>query len=230
MHYRLQIILVVLCLQNVIYTNEMDEHEIMFTTIYDNAAWGINDEGLGFSGGGSLLKNTRIYIRFLEHFIRTHDVKTIVDAGCGDWEFSRSVNWQGARYYGYDVVASVIERNIARYASDKIVFVHANFLTEELPSADLLICKHVLQHLPNDDIMLFLKQIRKFKYCLITNAVFPQTLSSDGADTHIGGGHKIDLTLPPFNIKGSKVLNYTIENDTTIQQIFLIDNSASFQD
>ena len=140
-------------------------------------------------------------------------------------EFSRYVNWQGARYIGYDVVAHVIEKNNKRFANQNISFVHGNCVTEDLPSADLLICKHVLQHLPNDDIVLFLKQLTKFKYCLLTNQVEPGTFSGDNADIAIGGGRKLDLTKPPFNLKGTRVLHYPVEEG--IHQVFLIDNSSS---
>lgn len=204
-----------------------DKHEEVFTYIYDNGVWGWNTEGQGFSGGGSLLENSKIYIEYLENFIKTHNIMTIVDAGCGDWEFSRYVNWHGAHYLGYDVVASVIERNIKKYATESIRFLHGNLLTEDLPPADLLLCKHVLQHLPNEDILLFIKQLPKFKYCLITNEVFPTTLSSDGSDTEIGGGHKVDLSRPPFNIAGTKVLNYRLQFGT--HQVYLVDNSAHYK-
>lgn len=186
-----------------------NEHEKVFTSIYDNAVWGRNAKGEGFSGGGSLLKNSKRYMRFVQHFVKAHNVKTIVDAGCGDWEFSRYMDWNGARYLGYDVVASVIENNIKQFSKDNIRFIHANFLVEDLPKADLLLCKHVLQHLPNEDILAFIQQLKKFKYCLITNEVYPDTLSSDGVDIEIGGGHKIDLTLAPFNVVGTK-LSYLI--------------------
>lgn len=206
----------------------IDQHEQVFTAIYDTAVWGKNSEGQGFSGGGSLLENSKIYINYLENFIKTHDIKTIVDAGCGDWEFSKYVNWNDAFYVGYDVVASVIAKNIKNYSKENISFVHGNLLAEDLPKADLLLCKHVLQHLTNADILLFIQQLPKFKYCLITNEVYPETLSSDGSDTEIGGGHKIDLTLPPFNLVGIKVLNYHIES--SVHQIFLIDNTAGFDE
>lgn len=201
-----------------------DTHREVFTAIYDTAEWGRNDNGEGFSGGGSLLKNTRPYMSFLENFIKANNIKTIVDAGCGDWEFSRFVNWHGAAYIGYDVVAHVIDKNIKKFAKPNITFAYGNLITEDLPSADLLICKHVLQHLPNSDILLFLQQLQKFKYCLITNQVDPETLSGDNSDIAIGGGRKIDLTKHPFNLEGVKVFHYS--HDDGMHQILLIDNST----
>lgn len=210
------------CSTRCLYSNTSDSYQTIFTFIYDNGIWGKNNLGVGHSGGGSTVENTSVYTDFLKKFIDTHEIKSIVDAGCGDWEFSRHIDWGAIKYIGYDVVEHVIKNNNACYATSNISFIHANFLKENLPAADLLICKHVLQHIPNEDIILFLAQLPKFNYCLITNQVDPETLSGNNDDTSIGGGHRIDLSRPPFNIIGSKILNYCIGRG--VHQIFLIDN------
>jgi len=202
---------------------DVDEHERVFTWIYDTAVWGKNDQGEGFSGGGSRLANTGEYIAYLEKFMKDHNIKSVVDVGCGDWEFSRYIDWSGINYIGYDVVAHVIEKNRKSFGSSSIQFIHGNFLYVDLPEADLLLCKHVLQHLSNADIINFLKQLKKFKYCLITNEVNPETLSSLNPDIEIGGGRKVDLSKPPFNIFGEKVLSYRLGRP--VHQVFLIDNT-----
>lgn len=204
---------------------ESDNHEKVFTTIYNTCVWGANKEGEGHSGGGSMLINCHEYMDYLQNFMKTHDIKTVVDAGCGDWEFSRHVNWDGIQYVGYDVVKHVIEKNQKKFSSSNIAFAHGNLVTTDLPCADLLLCKHVLQHLRNEDILAFLPQLRKFKYCILVNQVDPDTLSSNNEDIEIGGGHKIDLNQPPFNIAGIKVLNYYIDNN--VHQVFLIDNTEN---
>ena len=219
-----KIFLSVGCIWTYAHSEKSSSHEHVFTEIYTNGVWGRNDRGEGFSGGGSLLQNTKKYIAFLEQFMRKHSIQTVVDAGCGDWEFSRYVDWRGVQYLGFDVVDHVIKKNRERFNAKNVNFVSGNFLAMDLPSADLLICKHVLQHLPNADILSFLPQLKKFKYCLITNEVDPQSLSSDDADISIGGGHKIDLSRPPFNIRGQKVLTYYIGG--AAHQVFLIENSA----
>lgn len=201
----------------------LDKHEKVFTEIYDKAIWGRNDQGVGFSGEGSLLLNTREYISFLEKFIKEYGITSVVDAGCGDWEFSRYVDWTGINYSGYDIVTQVIEKNKILFSSPTINFARANITTVDFPKADLLLCKEVLQHLPNEDILKFLQQIEKFKYCLITNEVDPKTLSSKNSDILIGRVHRVDLSCPPFNIEGKKVLNYTIGRG--VHQVFLIDNT-----
>ncbi|OGN65176.1 MAG: hypothetical protein A3E80_01300 [Chlamydiae bacterium RIFCSPHIGHO2_12_FULL_49_9] len=199
-----------------------DLHEEVFSHIYRNKIWGVNGEGEGGSGGGSLLENVQPYMRYLEKFMRENEIRSVVDAGCGDWEFSKYIDWEGIDYLGLDVVLFVIEKNQKRYGKSHIRFAHANFLTADLPKADLFICKHVFQHLTNRDILAFLPKLSKFKYCLITNEVDPRTFSSDNPDIDVGGGHKIDLSRSPFFIQGTKILNFYI--GSSLHQVFLIKN------
>lgn len=222
-YYGAHLLILSIGLSQTFFTKAIDDHEKVFTSIYNQAIWGRNDEGQGFSGGGSLLSNTTAYIDLLVNFMETHNIRSVVDAGCGDWEFSKSINWDGIEYTGYDVVKHVIEKDRRLYGQSNIHFVHANFINTDLPPADLLLCKHVLQHLRNEDILKFLPQLKKFKYCLITNEVYPITLSSLNNNIAIGGGHKIDLSKPPFNIPGTKLLHYRIENG--VHQVFFIDNT-----
>ena len=196
------------------------EHETIFTRIYSEAVWGTNEEGLGFSGGGSLSKNTLVYRGFLQEFIREHNIKTVIDVGCGDWEFSRYIDWSNVHYTGYDVVAPLIERDRERYGAPNIQFIHANFLDTDLPPADLILCKHVLQHLSNADIEKFLEQLPKFTHCLLTNQVELDTLLGDNADIPAGDCHKLNLSEPPFSVRGETLFVYYC--DGSAHQVFYI--------
>lgn len=135
------------------------------------------------------------------------------------------MNWNNAEYIGYDIVGSVIEKNKEKYANEKIHFMHSNFLKIDLPKSDLLICKDVLQHLSNKDILQFIPQLKKYKYCLITNEVDADTLTSDNLDILPGDTHKIDLSKMPFNIFGYKIFNYK-DNLGSVKQVFLINNTG----
>lgn len=197
--------------------------EETFTNIYDNCHWGKNTENKGTSGPGSSLKATTSYRVFLQQFLKAFHINNVVDFGCGDWEFSQHIDWNGITYTGYDVVKHVVETNQQKYAKQNVRFIHENGLMTELPSADLLICKDVLQHLSLKNIKRFLKQTSKFKYCLITNDVHPHTLTSDNPDIPNGSYRHLDLTAPPFNVNGLKVLNY--EAGCNTKQVLLITNN-----
>ena len=75
-----------------------------FSEIYDKNVWG---EGSGASGP----IETRPYMEMLAAFLRNNEITSVVDVGCGDWKFSREMDWTGIRYRGFDVVESVIEAN-----------------------------------------------------------------------------------------------------------------------
>lgn len=178
--------------------------EEAFTYIYNEKIWGVDQYGNGTSGSGSAVQAAAPYIDFLKKFLKKYEVKSVVDFGCGDWSFSQYIDWSGISYTGYDVVKEVIERNNNKFAYGDCVFIHADGIQINLPSADLLICKDVLQHLSNDSISAFLKQCKKFKYCLITNDI------NDGfnQDSPEGGYRPLDLTKAPFWVPGLKIFTY----------------------
>ncbi len=196
-----------------------DYFEDIFTDVYNRGEWGRNEEGQGHSGEGSTEENTRIYRCFLEQFLASKQIKSVVDLGCGDWQFSKLINWDGINYTGIDVVKHVIDKNQALYSAPNINFIHSNGLFN-LPEADLIICKDVLQHLPNEIIALFLPQLSRYKHCLITNCVNPDSLTSDNPNIFPGHYRLLDLTKPPFNIPGRKILTF-IAGSTTKQVLYI---------
>lgn len=222
---KLKVIIVsILLLISNLYAHDVCKE--VFTHIYDHGVWGRNAEGEAFSGGGSFFHTTVEYRNFLISFLKNKNIKTVVDIGCGDWEFSRFISWNDMhiQYIGYDIVESVIEKDIVRYGSPTIRFVVGNFLEIDLPPADLLLCKHVLQHLSNADIMKLIPQFKKYKYCLITNETDRKSLSSNNPDIEVGDCRALDLTKPPFNVNGKKVLTYIPKNEFGVHQVLLIEN------
>jgi SAM-dependent methyltransferase len=180
----------------------------VFGTIYRDQVWGKNAEGQGTSGSGSTLRSTALYRTYLQTFLKEHNIRSVVDAGCGDWEFSKAIDWTGIDYKGFDVVGSVIATNTKKYSAKNVQFAVANIVTDDLPAADLLISKHVLQHLPNADVTTFLAQLPKYRHVLLTNGVSARSLSGDNRDIAIGAFRYLDPTQPPFNLPGGKPLSW----------------------
>src|SRR5689334_11039887 len=86
-----------------------------FNRIYAEGTWGRDTAGKGVSGTGSTLEITREYRTYVEDFIKKHQVKSVVDAGCGDWNFSSAIDWNGASYLGVDIASDVIATVRARH-------------------------------------------------------------------------------------------------------------------
>lgn len=189
--------------------------EEVFTQIYSQGSW---DEK-GFSASGSPIELMGDYVEFLQNFLDEYQIRSVVDVGCGDWAFSRYIDWSDIEYLGIDVVRYVVERNQNLFGGPSVSFMHGNAAAMELPKADLLICKDTFQHLSNQTIKQILRQMQKFKYCLFTDTVNPFTHSSMNRDIWDGGSHFLDLTKPPFNLKGKRVLLFS---SYSVKQTLLI--------
>jgi SAM-dependent methyltransferase len=180
----------------------------VFERIYKNATWGKNADDVGNSGTGSTMRATRYWRSFLTEFLANNHVTSVVDAGCGDWEFSQSIDWTGIDYKGYDIVEAVVEADKKKFERPNVHFFTADIVEADLPSADLLVLKHVLQHLPNESVKRLMRQFAKYRHVLLVNGVDLATLSSDNPDIVAGGYRDLDLTAPPFSLHGAKVLTY----------------------
>ena len=197
-----------------------------FEKIYRDADWGKNTGGIGNSGTGSTLKATALYRQYLQDFIKANHITSVVDAGCGDWEFSQKIDWTGIDYKGYDIVPKLIEQNTARFQKDNIHFFVGNMIEDDLPKADLLVSKHVLQHLPNEAVKKFLaKQLKKYKHVLLTNGVDAVYLSALNSDIKPGEYRELDITRPPFEISTGVSKELTYWANGFMHQVVHVDNT-----
>ncbi len=200
------------------------DSERVFGEIYRHGAWGKDAEGNSTSGPGSSLEQGMPFVKYVQDFLESHSIQSVVDVGCGDWVLARKINWGERDYLGIDVVASVIKKNQAAYANENIHFLQLDVCTESLPGGDLLICKDVLMHLPNQMIFHILSESKKFRYCIFVNDVYHTEVAPIGRDTHIGGYRYLDLTRPPFNVKAEAITTYI--SGQASKQIVLVDTSA----
>lgn len=176
-----------------------------FERIYAERLWGADDAGKGTSGPGSTLDATKLYRAFLQDFLATYHIRSVVDAGCGTWEFSQAIDWSGIDYTGLDIVASVIEADQRRFGAPNIHFAVADIVRDDLPPADLLIVKDVLQHLSNADIHRFLAQLPRYRHVLLVNGVEADSLTAEPSELPETLYRPIDPTRPPHSVAGTKV-------------------------
>lgn len=136
---------------------------------------------------------------FLSDLIRLNHVTSMVDFGCGFWSVMKDLDLSAVEYTGVDVAELVIAHNREKAAAPNRHFLHLTSL-DQLPPADLLFSKHVLQHLPNADVQRYLATFRrKYKYIILGNDRAPaENLNGDIAP---GGYRALDLTAAPFHQK-----------------------------
>lgn len=195
-----------------------------FTNIYDNNLWGGVIGGRG-SGPGSSPENNLEYTCLLIDTILKNQIRTVLDYGCGDWQFSKFIPWATLvdSYTGVDVVSSVISTN-QQYATDTVKFI-LNDETWQWPAVDLIICKDVLQHLPNAIVSTVLNDMRRHsKMILTTNDIASTIFETEmNCDCSAGGWRLLDLTLPPWNLNADN-LGTIVYSDSFTKQVLLIKN------
>ena len=147
----------------------------------------------------------------------------MLDIGCGDWQFSRHIDWTGIDYLGVDVSAVVLA-NTKTFTRPGIAFRELNAATDHLPPADVLIAKDVLQHWGNADILDFLPKLTSFRMALITNGFHPARMTKVNLDIKPGNWRPVDLQRSPFNLPGSYVYWF---NGGEPKYVFLWSNPAS---
>jgi len=175
-----------------------------FSEIYQHDHW---EAG---SGIGSMMEHVKPYLAFLAEFIRNNTIRSVVDVGCGDWQFSSAMDWSGISYRGFDLVEPVIAANRARFGADNITFDVMEEATV-LPRADLAICKDVMQHLPNGDVAALLQRLKEnYRYALVTNDIFPDV--NRNGDIAYGGWRALRLDEPPFREQGPVLLRYDVKH------------------
>jgi hypothetical protein len=166
----------------------------VFEQIYRANLWG---DAESRSGSGSGLAATEKVRKGLQDVIKRLDIHTMVDAPCGDYywlstlDLGRHLSW----YVGLDIVPQIITQNKRLWATEKISF---DLIRRVPPCADLILCRHLLIHLPFADCMSVLRNFKNSgsRYLMVTNQ--PQVERNE--EINLTGSYRpLNLCLPPFN-------------------------------
>lgn len=194
-YHTLTIVSLIFSLHTISLSLTHEQRQDIFFNIFHNNLWHGTES---ISGTGSSLETTATLRLFLPTIIKMIDAKTVVDVGCGDFNWMRTMALDLEYYVGIDIVPNLIQKNNELYTNDKRIFMCLDIVKDAIPNADIIICRDVLQHLPLEDGIKVLTNIKKSdaKYLLTTN-YFNTTVN-----TNIGTGnfYKINLLIHPFNL------------------------------
>jgi SAM-dependent methyltransferase len=188
--------------------------EDIFTEIYKRNKWRFG------SGAGSLKRVCTEYVKYLNEFIGTHDIKSVLDVGCGDWQFSEDINWGDVEYLGIDVVDYLMGDVAKKYETDKIKFHSGDIHSIKFDHYDVILIKEVMIHLPNEEIKKMLQKVSgRCKYLIITNPV--SNSPNCNIDIKTGSFRPVDITEKPFNLSGETLQLFPKRKD--IQTVVIED-------
>lgn len=153
------------------------------------------------SGPGSSMAQTESLRAALPGFVSEHGITSMLDAPCGDLHWMRTVLPElPVRYVGGDIVPGIIEENKARHASQDWAFQLLDVTTDELPSVDLWMCRALLFHLSNRDVLCALENFARseISWLFMTNCVTDE--AHRNTDINTGDFRVLNLRLPPFEL------------------------------
>jgi 2-polyprenyl-3-methyl-5-hydroxy-6-metoxy-1,4-benzoquinol methylase len=188
---------------NFLFKNNKIYNKYIFTKIYEKDLFNVrssNDNSVSKSGSGSDLEQTKEIIKQLPLLLKKYNIKSILDVPCGDFYWMQHVNLKGINYIGSDIVKKVIETNTSKYQTDTIKFMELDIINDAIPRVDLILCRDLLVHLNNDQIIKTLKNIKKSNCSFLLTTSFKNTVENRDNDK-IGFWRPINLELEPFNFK-----------------------------
>ncbi|WP_370941957.1 class I SAM-dependent methyltransferase [Amycolatopsis sp. cg5] len=168
----------------------------VFAYIYRHNAW---EGGESAAGEGSDLAATLAVRSALPGLLRKWRIRSILDLPCGDAGWLRSLPLGEIGYLGGDIVEEIVARNRAACPPGQGPrFEVLDLVKDELPAADLLVCRDCLVHLPLSQASEALRNIARSgcKYLLATTFLG----LGRNVDIEPGDWRPLNLRLPPFGL------------------------------
>ena len=165
-----------------------------FRLIYDTNHWAAEQR----SGAGASAGQTKTLIDALALLIRELHVSTLLDLPCGDLSWMRYLDMPELSYIGGDIVPEAIAANRMRFSSPSRSFHVLDVTGDDLPAADLLLCRDCLVHLSFADARAALVNIARSPITHLLATTFPGCRAND--DIVTGDWRPINLELPPFSL------------------------------
>lgn len=165
----------------------------IFSEIYKHNLWGGAES---VSGPGSSLYESQKLIDKLPLLFDLFEIKSILDAPCGDFHWMKHVPKHNIMYTGVDIVNELIKNNSYKYASKQICFTVKDIIEDELPAVDLIICRDGLVHLSFIQIKKAIENFKKSGSTYLLTTHFP--LLAENRDIKTGEWRPLNFCLDPF--------------------------------
>lgn len=157
------------------------------------------------SGYGSTLNLTKTVRSFLTNTILKYNIKSILDLGCGDFNWMSKIDLSNINYTGYDCHEQLIKENTIKYGKDNIKFECKDILNCNYPEVDLILCRDVMFHLNQSLAEKLLSKIKQSNSIFLLATTFPNNIKNF-SQIKISSGikewyfHMINLDIEPFNM------------------------------
>lgn len=175
---------------------EAGDAATIFDRMYHANSWGSAETP---SGPGSTLAFTAGIRAELPKLLASLSIDTLLDAPCGDLNWMRAVGWETrVSYIGGDISPAVIARNEVEFAETDRIFQVLDIRHDDLPAADLWLCRDCLFHLPERDVFAVLRNFARHRIPYLLTSCHTDCRINTDAPT--GGFRLLNLELPPYGL------------------------------
>jgi hypothetical protein len=170
------------------------------------------------NGPGSSLSLTEDLRIKLPKLWARHNIHSVLDVACGDWNWMRYTDLSGlTNYYGWDIDPDLVARCVGRYgeAIDRLAsesasmpfayFEVRNVADTNFPNVDCIMARDILIHFPNDYISAILDKMGESNAHYLLASNFPEDTNDFVYDPtrYVWMGymeHPVNLEAPPFSL------------------------------
>jgi len=170
-----------------------------FRRIYESNHWGAAER----SGAGASHDQSAAVLAHLDTLIGQLGVRTLLDVPCGDFAWMQYLR-ADVHYVGGDVLPELVAANHRHWGGPSRRFAAIDILKDDLPDADLLLCRDCLVHFSFADVAAALRTIRRSRCEWLLTTTFPHCLVNEEIVT--GDWRPINLERAPFHLPAPRLL------------------------
>lgn len=181
----------------------------VFSAVYNEGKWGRQPGADFYSGSGSHRSDLVLpYVNAISAFLHSLPERpSVADLGCGDFNIGRQLRPYCGRYVACDVVPELMERNATKFRDLGVEFKCLDIAQDDLPDADVVFVRQVLQHLDNNKIQAVVQQLYRYKFVIVTEHLPAKATFLANKDKRTGcmirllSDSGVVLTEAPFNLR-----------------------------
>lgn len=164
-----------------------------FQHIYQTNHWGGQKS---VSGDGADLDQIAGIKEQLPALFRKLRIARLLDLPCGDFHWMQTLDLD-VDYIGGDIIPELISAHQANFGNDRRNFRLLDLTKDDLPSADLILCRDCLVHLSFEDIFRAIRNLSRNPVTYLLTTTFSEC--EQNKDIVTGDWRILNLEKPPFN-------------------------------
>ena len=166
-------------------------HEEIMSATYKTNAWGAKASR---SGPSATLEKTAQIRPALQSFLKSENISSILDIGCGDWTWMQMMDLSGIQYKGIEIVEDCVKA-LQKHSASSVEFEQGNILAMPPTPTDLWLARDVCNLWSYADCILFFELFVASESTFLAITSLQTTENKDGPT---GTWRPLNLRSAPF--------------------------------